>query len=73
MFCLPDYIKNYYNKNHDNLPNYRKKYNIKYRGETNDEYIKQKLKTDLNFEIAGSRRNRIYKAHKSFDSFECSH
>ena len=41
-----------------------KKYNSQNRGEIN-EYVKNKMKTDLNFKLASYMRNRLYKAYKA--------
>ena len=58
-----------------------KKYNSQDRGKIN-EYVKNKMKTDINFKLASYMRNRLYKAYKAqnvrktnktFDSLGCSH
>ena len=80
-FCVNDYNKNYYIKNRDSELERRKKYNSQNRGKTN-EYVKNKMKTDLNFKLASYMRNRLYKAYKAqnvrktnktFDLLGCSH
>ena len=79
--CVNDYNKNYYNKNRDSELERRKKYNSQNRGKIN-EYIKNKMKTDLQFKIARYMRNWLYKVYKAqkvrktnktFDLFGCSH
>ena len=80
-FCVKDYNKNYYNKNRDSELERRKNYNSQNRGNIN-EYVKNKMKTDLNFKLASYMRNRLYKAYKAqkvrktnktFDLLGCSH
>ena len=79
--CKSHYNKNYYNKNRDSELERRKKYISQNRGKIN-EYVKNKMKTDLNFKLASYMRNRLYKAYKAqnvmktnktFDSLGCSH
>ena len=80
-YCVREYNKNYYNRNSDSELERRKKYNSQNRGKIN-EYVKNKMKTDLNFKLASYMRNRIYKAYKAqnvrkinktFDLLGCSH
>ena len=80
-FCVKDYNKNYYNKNRDSELERRKKYNSQNRAKIN-KYVKDKMKTDLNFKLASYMRNRLYKAYKAqsvrktnkkFDLLGCSH
>ena len=79
--CKNEYNKNYYNKNRDSELERRKKYISQNRGKIN-EYVKNKMKTDLNFKLATYMRNRLYKAYKAqnvmktnktFDLLGCSH
>ena len=63
-FCVNDFNKNYYIKNVDSELERRKYYISQNRGKIN-EYIKNKMKTDLNFKLASYMRNRLYKAHKA--------
>ena len=79
--CKNEYNRNYYNKNRDSELERRKKYISQNRGKIN-EYVKNKMKTDLNFKLATYMRNRLYKAYKAqnvmktnktFDLLGCSH
>ena len=78
-FCRSDYKKKYYYKNHDYHLVVGK--NSQNRGKIN-EYIKNKMKTDLTFNLACYMRNWLYKAYKAqnvgktkktFDLLKCSH
>ena len=80
-YCANDYNKNYYNKNHDSELERCKMYNFQNRGKIN-EYIKNRMKSDLNFKLARYMRSRLYKAYKAqsvrktnktFDLLGCSH
>ena len=51
-----EYHKNYYNKNRDSELKRRKKYVSQNRGKIN-EYVKNKMKTDLNYKLASYMRN----------------
>ena len=62
--CKNEYNKNYYNKNRDSELERRKKYISQNRGKIN-EYVKNKMKTDLIFKLAVYMRNRLYKAYKA--------
>ena len=79
-FCVNDYYKNYYYKNHDSELERCKKYKFPNRGKLN-EYIKNRLKTDLNFKLAHNIRVRtrqafksqnVEKLNKTFDLIGCS-
>ena len=63
-FCVNEYNKNYYIKNRDSELRRRKKYSSENRGKIN-EYIKNKMKTNLNFKLASYMTNRIYKTYKA--------
>ena len=76
-----DCNKNFWNKNPCLLLILRKKFKVE-NWEKMNEFIKNKMKTDLHFELAGYMRNLIkkslqildfYKAKKIFDSVGCSH
>ena len=78
---MNDYYKNYYNENRESELERFKKYNSQNRGKIN-EYIRNKMKTDLNFKLSSFMRNRLYKAYKAqivretnktFDSSGFSH
>ena len=80
-FCVSENSKNYYNKNRDSKLELCKKYRFHNREKIN-EYIENRLKTDLKFKLAKYMRNRLYQAYKAqnvrkmkntFDLFECSH
>ena len=63
-YCVNHYNKNYYYKNHDSDLERSRKYKFQNREKIN-EYIKNSLKTDLNFILASYMRNRLYKAYKA--------
>ena len=78
--CVNHYNKNFYIKNLDSELGRCKKYNFQKRGKIN-EFIKNKMKTDLIFKVAIYMRNRLYKAYKAqndgkknktFDLLKCS-
>ena len=80
-FCVNHYNRNYYSKNHDSELERCRKYKFQNREKIN-EYIKNRLKTDLNFKLASYMRNRLFKAYKvqnvmktnkTIDLLECSH
>ena len=80
-FCVNHYNRNYYYKNHDSELERCRIYKFQNREKIN-EYIKNRLKTDLKFKIASYMRNRLYKAYKAqnvmktnktFDLLGCSH
>ena len=62
--CKNDYNKNYYFEIHDSELERRRKYNSQNRGKIN-EYVRNKMKTDLNFKLASYMRNWLYKAYKA--------
>ena len=62
--CVNDYNKNFYNLNRDSELERRKKYNSQNHGKIN-EYIKNRMKTDLNFKLSSYMRNRFYKTYKA--------
>ena len=62
--CVNDYYRNYYYKNHDSELERCKKYKLQNREKIN-EYVKNRLKSDLNFKLASYMRNRLYKAYKA--------
>ena len=64
-FCVIVYNKNYYVDNKDRLLNKQKLYDKKSRDKVNtrmDEYIKNKIKTDVNFRLIRNTRRRIHHA-----------
>ena len=63
-FFVYDYIKNYYIENCESELEHNKKYNSQNLGKIN-EYIKNKMKTDLNFELASDKKNRLYKHYRA--------
>ena len=65
-FCLNDYNKNYYVANQDRLLNKQKLYNKENRDEINTrmiEYVKNRIKTDVNFRLIRNARRRIHQAY----------
>ena len=56
--------KNYFNKNPESELERFQKYSFQNRGEMK-QYIKNKMKTDLNFKLASYLRNWLYKAYKA--------
>ena len=80
-FCVNGYNKSHYYKNHASELERCRKYEFQNRGNIN-EYIKNRFKTDLNFNLASYMRNRLYKTYKAqnvrktnetFDLLGCSH
>ena len=80
-FCVNHYNRNYYYKKHDSELERSRKYKFQNRENIN-EYIENRLKTDLNFKLASYMINRPYKAYKAqnvmktnktFDLLGCSH
>ena len=79
--CVNHYNRNYYYKNHDSELERCRKYKFQNREKIN-EYIKNRLKTDLKFKLASYMRIQLYKAYKAqnvlktnetFDLLGCSH
>ena len=62
--CVNEFSINYYNKNCDSELERCKKYRFHNREKIND-YIKNKMKTDLNFKLAEYMRTRLYQAYKA--------
>ena len=80
-FCVNDFKENYYIRNRDTELERCKKKQFSKSWKLN-EYSKNQLKTDLNFELASYMRNRLYQTHKpqnvgktkeTFDLLKCSH
>ena len=80
-FCVNHCNRNYYCKNHDSELERSRKHKFQNREKIN-EYVKNRLKTDLNFKLASYMRNRLYyayknqnvmKTNKTFDLLGCSH
>ena len=63
-FCESEHNKNYNNKNRDSELERHKKYNSQNRGKIK-EYMKNKMKTDLHFQLASYMSNRLYKVYKA--------
>ena len=64
-FCLNDYNKNYYVANQDRLLNKQNLYNKGNRDKINtrmNEYVKNRIKTDVNFRIIRNTGRRIHQA-----------
>ena len=63
-FCVNEHNKNYKNKNRVSELERHIKYTSQNRGKIK-EYIKNKMKTDLHFQLASYMRNRLYKVYKA--------
>ena len=64
-FCVNGYSKNYYVANQDRLLNKQKVYNKENRNKINTrmyEYVKNRIKTDVNFHSIRNTRRRIHQA-----------
>ena len=64
-FCVKDYNKNYYVDNKDRLLNKQKFYDKRNCDKINtrmNEYIKNRIKTDVNFRLIRNTRRRIHHA-----------
>ena len=64
-FCVNEYNKNYYVANQDRLLNKQKLYNKENRDKINtrmNEYVKNRIKTDVNFRLICNTRRRIHQA-----------
>ena len=64
-FCVNGYNKNYYVANQDRILNKQKFYNKENRNKINtrmNEYVKNRVKTDVNFRIIRNTRRRIHQA-----------
>ena len=64
-FCVHSYKKNYYVANQDRLLNKQKLYIKENRNKINtrmNEYVKNRIKPDVNFRIIRNKRRRIYQA-----------
>ena len=62
-FCVNDYKKNYYVANQDRLLNKQKLYNRENRDKINtrmNDYIKNRIKTDVNFRLIRNTRRRVH-------------
>ena len=64
-FCVNNYNKNYYVENKYRLLNKQKFYNKQNRNQISsrmNEYVKNRIKTDVNFRLIRNMRQRIHQA-----------